>query len=128
MRVGFALAVAVLFAATAAQAQSAAPSPALAKVVAAAESEGKIVFRATNTTFAGATGAQMAADGINRMFGTHLTVDYVPGARPMARSPRSFIRSCKRGSRPRPMFMSAPRHRCRPISRKAFSARSIGPG
>lgn len=64
---------------TAMSAQAQAPSPELAKIVAAAEQEGKVTFRATNTTFAGPIGAQVATDGINRMFGTHLTVDWVPG-------------------------------------------------
>lgn len=79
MRVRLALVFALVLSATAAQAQAVTPSPALAKVIVAAEQEGKIVFRATNTTFAGSVGAQMAADGINRMFGTHLTVEYAPG-------------------------------------------------
>lgn len=79
MRAGIALCFALTLLGGAASAQSVTPSPALAKIVAAAEQEGKVNFRATNTTFAGSIGAQMAADGINRMFGTHLTVDYAPG-------------------------------------------------
>ena len=74
-----AIALGLCLAAVAATAHAQATPPALAKVVAAAEQEGKVTFRATNTTFAGPIGAQAAAAGINRMFGTHLTVEWSPG-------------------------------------------------
>jgi ABC-type Fe3+ transport system substrate-binding protein len=75
-RAAIAIALGAMLCTTAAGAQT---SPELAKIVAAAEQEGKIVFRATNTTFAGPVGAQVATDGINRMFGTHLAVEWSPG-------------------------------------------------
>ena len=78
MRLAKAL-IAFVLSATAAQAQTAQPNPDLAKIVAAADREGHIAFRATNTTFAGPIGAKIAEDGINRMFGTHLTVEWIPG-------------------------------------------------
>ncbi len=77
MRAAFLIGCCVPFAAISAPAQT--PSPELAKIVAAAEQEGTVTFRATNTTFAGPIGAKVAADGINRMFGTHLTVNWIPG-------------------------------------------------
>ncbi|HEY1502675.1 MAG TPA: extracellular solute-binding protein [Stellaceae bacterium] len=77
MRVAIVVGLCGALAAMSAQAQT--PLPELAKIIAAAEQEGKVTFRATNTTFAGPIGARVATDGINRMFGTHLTVDWVPG-------------------------------------------------
>ena len=76
MRVAIAAGLCLAIATAAARAET---TPALAKVVAAAEQEGKVTIRATNTTFAGPIGAQTAAAGINRMFGTHLTVEWSPG-------------------------------------------------
>jgi ABC-type Fe3+ transport system substrate-binding protein len=79
MRAALAIGLCLAVVAGAAHAQAPSPSPALAKIVAAAEREGKVTIRATNTTFAGPVGAQVATQGINRMFGTHLTVEWTPG-------------------------------------------------
>ncbi len=62
-----------------ASAQTIEITPALAKVVEAATAEGKVQIRWTNLMLGGPEGAKLAEDGINRMFGTHLTVDWVPG-------------------------------------------------
>src|SRR5215467_6928228 len=79
IRAALGFAVSLSVAAMAAHAQAPSLSPELAQIVAAAEQEGKVTFRATNTTFAGPIGAQVATEGINRTFGTHLRVDWVPG-------------------------------------------------
>ena len=62
-----------------AQAEIAAMTPALAQVVAGAKAEGKLVMRSTITMFGGPEGAKVAQDGINRMFGTNLTIEWSPG-------------------------------------------------
>src|SRR5579864_4458701 len=63
----------------AAQAQTVTMTPDLAKVIAAAEAEGTISLRSTNTVLGGPAGARTAQDGINKTFGTHLKVEWVPG-------------------------------------------------
>ena len=63
----------------AAHAQSIEVTPALAKVIAGAEKEGKLTVRWTNNIFGGPDGAKMAEAAINRIFGTHITVEWSPG-------------------------------------------------
>ncbi len=62
-----------------AQAQTVEMNPELSKVVAAAKSEGKLQLRWTNIMLGGPDGAKLAEDGVNRMFGTKLTIEWVPG-------------------------------------------------
>jgi ABC-type Fe3+ transport system substrate-binding protein len=69
----------IAFAAGAARAQTIDITPNLAKVIAAAKSEGSISLRSTNTVFAGAEGAKAAQNAINEMFGTNLVVEWTPG-------------------------------------------------
>jgi ABC-type Fe3+ transport system substrate-binding protein len=54
-------------------------TPELAKVIAAAKHEGRLVLRSTTSVNGAADGAQAAQDGIKRMFGVDLAVDWVPG-------------------------------------------------
>lgn len=67
------------FAIGAARAETVPMTPDLAKVVKAAEAEGAISLRSTNTVFAGPEGAKFAQDAINKTFGTHLTITWTPG-------------------------------------------------
>src|SRR3974390_854296 len=76
MRAG---AVALLATMGFAHGQTAAVSPALAKVIAAAKQEGKLLLRSTTSVNGAAEGAKMAQDGIKRMFGVDLAVEWVPG-------------------------------------------------
>jgi ABC-type Fe3+ transport system substrate-binding protein len=62
-----------------AQAQTADINPDLAKVVAAARQEGKLLLRSTTSVNGAAEGAKLAQDGIKRMFGVDLGVEWVPG-------------------------------------------------
>src|SRR5690348_1031483 len=62
-----------------AQAQTAESNPDLAKVVAAARQEGKLLLRSTTSVNGAAEGAKLAQDGIKRMFGVDLAVEWVPG-------------------------------------------------
>jgi len=72
-------AVALLATVGAAHAQTGAVSPALAKVIAAARQEGKLLLRSTTSVNGAAEGAKIARDGIKRMFGVDLDVEWVPG-------------------------------------------------
>lgn len=63
----------------AARADSIAITPALAKVIDAAKEEGTVTIRWTNLMLGGPDGAALAEDGINRMFGTLLKVQWTPG-------------------------------------------------
>jgi ABC-type Fe3+ transport system substrate-binding protein len=54
-------------------------NPALAQVIAAAKTEGSVQIRWTTIMLGGPDGAKLAEDGINRLFGTNLKVDWVPG-------------------------------------------------
>ena len=72
-----ALAVACLIAA--AHAQTVEVTPELAKVIAAARQEGKLLLRSTTSVNGAAEGAKIAQDGIKRMFGVDLAVEWVPG-------------------------------------------------
>jgi len=62
-----------------AQAQTADVTPDLAKVIAAAKQEGKLLLRSTTSVNGAAEGARLAQDGIKRMFGVDLAVEWVPG-------------------------------------------------
>src|SRR5690242_16094363 len=69
-----------LFGATSlARAQPADSNPDLAKVIAAARQEGKLLLRSTTSVNGAAEGAKLAQDGIKRMFGVDLAVEWVPG-------------------------------------------------
>jgi ABC-type Fe3+ transport system substrate-binding protein len=63
----------------AAHAQTATVTPELAKVIAAAKQEGKLLLRSTTSVNGAAEGAKIAQDGIKRMFGVDLAVEWVPG-------------------------------------------------
>src|SRR3974377_473497 len=63
----------------AASAQAQTVTPELAKVIAAAKQEGKLLLRSTTSVNGAAEGAKMAQDGIKRMFGGDLAVEWVPG-------------------------------------------------
>lgn len=54
-------------------------NPQLAAVIAGAEKEGVLTVRWTNNIFGGPDGAKMAEAAINRIFGTHLKVEWSPG-------------------------------------------------
>lgn len=62
-----------------AQAQTIDVTPQLAQVIAAAKQEGTLLLRWTNLMLGGPDGAAAAEDGINRMFGTKLKVEWSPG-------------------------------------------------
>jgi hypothetical protein len=62
-----------------ARAESIEVTPTLAKVIDAAKQEGTVTIRWTNLMLGGPDGAALAEDGINRMFGTKLKVEWVPG-------------------------------------------------
>src|SRR5215472_11298704 len=62
-----------------AQAQTADVTPDLATVIAAARQEGKLLLRSTTSVNGAAEGAKIAQDGIKRMFGVDLAVEWVPG-------------------------------------------------
>ena len=54
-------------------------TPALAKVIEAAKAEGQLSIRSTSTVLGGAEGARIAKDGIKRLFGVDLQVNWSPG-------------------------------------------------
>lgn len=62
-----------------AHAQQVEINPALAKVIEAAKREGKLVLRSTTSVNGAAEGAKQAQEGIKRMFGVDLAVEWVPG-------------------------------------------------
>lgn len=77
----FALVAATLFAAPASRAQTPTVpmNPQLAAAIAGAEKEGTLTVRWTNNIFGGPDGAKMAEAAINRIFGTHITIEWSPG-------------------------------------------------
>jgi ABC-type Fe3+ transport system substrate-binding protein len=79
IRIVFAVLLTAVIGAHASHAQMTNMSPALAKVVADAKAEGTLTMRSTITMFGGPEGAKVAQEGINRMFGTHLTIEWSPG-------------------------------------------------
>ena len=72
-------AIAALLAATGASAQSVGINPALAKVIAAAKQEGKLVLRHAPTVMGGPDGARIAEAGIKAEFGVDIAIDWSPG-------------------------------------------------
>jgi iron(III) transport system substrate-binding protein len=54
-------------------------NPALAQIVEAAKTEGKLSLRSTAALFGGADGAKRAQDAINKAFGTKLVIEWTPG-------------------------------------------------
>src|SRR5712691_1894689 len=62
-----------------AHAQELQVTPELAKVVAGAKTEGKLLLRSTTSVNGAADGAKVAQEGIKRMFGVDLAVEWVPG-------------------------------------------------
>jgi ABC-type Fe3+ transport system substrate-binding protein len=82
MRCKHALSLVVLAAFAAwspAQAQTVEITPELAKVIEGARKEGRLVLRSTTSVNGAAEGAKVAQDGIKRMFGVDLAVEWVPG-------------------------------------------------
>jgi ABC-type Fe3+ transport system substrate-binding protein len=77
------LAAAVLVASTADPAagiaQTAKMSPALQALAAAADKEGTIIFQGSTSSWGGPDGAKAIAVRINKTYGTHITVKWVPG-------------------------------------------------
>src|SRR5262250_2725822 len=71
--------VALVVSAIGAQAQTVQVTPELAKVIEAAKKEGKLLLRSTTSVNGAAEGAKLAQDGIKRMFGVDLAVEWVPG-------------------------------------------------
>jgi Bacterial extracellular solute-binding protein len=74
-----AMVVAAAFASIPARAETPPMNPLLAAAIAGADKEGKLTVRWTNNIFGGPNGAKMAEAAINRMFGTHITVEWSPG-------------------------------------------------
>ncbi|MFL6934659.1 MAG: hypothetical protein ACJ8EJ_08430 [Xanthobacteraceae bacterium] len=74
-----ALALSLGLAAGVAQAQQVAITPELAKIIDAAKKEGRLLLRSTTSVNGAADGAKVAQDGIKRMFGVDLAVEWVPG-------------------------------------------------
>ena len=72
-------ALALLCLAAAAQAQTSTLAADLPAVIAAARQEGKLLLRSTTSVNGAADGAKIAQDGIKRMFGVDLAVEWVPG-------------------------------------------------
>ena len=60
-------------------AQSIAPTPELAAIIEAAKKEGQLDIRSTSTVLGGAEGAKIAREGIKRLFGVDLQVNWSPG-------------------------------------------------
>jgi ABC-type Fe3+ transport system substrate-binding protein len=60
-------------------AQTATMSPALKALAAAADKEGTVIFQGSTSTWGGAEGARKIGDAINKAYGTHITVKWVPG-------------------------------------------------
>jgi hypothetical protein len=71
--------IALVAAAAPTFAQSPPRSPELAKIVADAKQEGKVLLHITAGQIGSAIGAKAAQDGINKMFGTDIAVDWSPG-------------------------------------------------
>src|SRR5579875_2500524 len=62
-----------------APARPAADNPLLAAAIAGADKEGALTVRWTNNIFGGPDGAKMAEAAINKMFGTHIRIEWSPG-------------------------------------------------
>lgn len=64
---------------TTATAQSVQATPELQKVIEGAKKEGKLLLRSTTSVNGAAEGAKVAQEGIKKMFGVDLSVEWVPG-------------------------------------------------
>jgi ABC-type Fe3+ transport system substrate-binding protein len=73
------LAASLAFAAGTAHAQQIAITPELAQVIEGAKKEGRLQLRSTTSVNGAADGAKVAQEGIKRMFGVDLAVEWVPG-------------------------------------------------
>jgi ABC-type Fe3+ transport system substrate-binding protein len=69
----------LLLAFVGAAAHAAEPSPALVPVIAGAKQEGKLNLEWGSDILGGIEGAKAAIDGMNKMFGTSVTVRFTPG-------------------------------------------------
>jgi ABC-type Fe3+ transport system substrate-binding protein len=74
-----AMVLAASLASVAAYAQTPPRSPLLDAAIAGADKESKLTVRWTNNIFGGPDGAKIAEAAINRIFGTHITVEWSPG-------------------------------------------------
>ena len=74
-----AVTAAALIAAAQVSAQPQPPAGELARVVEGAKQEGRLLLRSTTSVNGAAEGARIAQDGIKRMFGVDLAVEWVPG-------------------------------------------------
>jgi ABC-type Fe3+ transport system substrate-binding protein len=72
-------AIVMVFGLGSAYAQPAAVSPELAKIIDGAKKEGKLLLRSTTSVNGASEGAKVAQDGIKKMFGVDLDVQWVPG-------------------------------------------------
>src|SRR4051812_45891894 len=79
MRMKTSVAAGAMLLALLAPAAAQAPNEALARVIAAAKAEGQLTLRSTSTVLGGAEGARLAKDGIKRLFGVDLAVNWSPG-------------------------------------------------
>jgi len=61
------------------RAQTAKMSPALAALAAAADKEGTVIFQGSTSSWGGPEGSKQIGERINRAYGTHITVKWVPG-------------------------------------------------
>jgi ABC-type Fe3+ transport system substrate-binding protein len=75
----FAAVISFVFGFNLAQAQTSDITPALAKVIDGARQEGKLQIRSTTSVNGAAEGAKVAQEGIKRLFGIDLAVEWVPG-------------------------------------------------
>ncbi len=62
-----------------AQAQQAPLTPELGKIIDGAKQEGKLLLRSTTSVNGAADGAKVAQEGMKKMFGLDLSVEWVPG-------------------------------------------------
>jgi len=72
-------AVMLVAAISAATAETIAKTPRLAEIIGGANKERTLAVRWTNNIFGGPEGAKIAEEAINRIFGTHISVEWAPG-------------------------------------------------
>lgn len=77
--ISFAVTIVLAIASAPARAQQAETTPEVAKVIEGARQEGRLTLRSTTSVNGAAEGARVAQDGIKRMFGVDLAVEWVPG-------------------------------------------------
>lgn len=73
------MALAAFLGASGAHAQTVTMSPALKALAAAADKEGTLIFQGSTSSWGGSDGAKEIIDRVNKAYGTHLTVKWVPG-------------------------------------------------